>query len=444
MKYLQNYFYSFLIHFVLLYLPISSSSQPIYFPPNAPSNQWDSISISSLGWCQNELDSLLNFLESKNTKAFIVLKNGKIVVEKYFGTFTIDSTWYWASAGKTLTSFAIGLAQQDGLLSISHPTSQYLGTGWTIAPPNKESLITIQNQLSMTSGLNDAVPDHYCTIDTCLAYLADAGSRWAYHNGPYTLLDSVLENATGQSLNSYFNQKIKTPTGMTGQFYPSGFNHIFVSKPRSMARFGLLMLNKGIWNSTPIMTDTNFFYDMTHPSQNLNKSYGYFWWLNGQSSYMLPSTQFIFNGPLSPNAPNDMIAALGKNGQFLNISSSQKLVWVRMGNEPSANEVPAILNDSIWYRLNQVMCTSTNSTMIEENNKLAFYPNPFTTSFSIATDISNYQLTLSNLQGQIIFSTIVDEKHKTFANINLKSGTYVACLIKDHCIYAKKMVTILP
>ncbi|MEZ5069123.1 MAG: hypothetical protein R2847_11860 [Bacteroidia bacterium] len=38
----------------------------------------------------------------------------------------------------------------------------------------------------MTSGLDDGVPDNHCTYDSCLVYLADAGTRWAYHNAPYT------------------------------------------------------------------------------------------------------------------------------------------------------------------------------------------------------------------------------------------------------------------
>jgi CubicO group peptidase (beta-lactamase class C family) len=153
-------------------------------------------------------------------------------LEKYFGTHTATTPWQWASAGKTITSFMTGIAQQEGYLSISDTTSNYLGQGWTICTPQQEEKITIRNQLTMTSGLNDDVPDHYCTLDTCLIYQADAGTRWAYHNGPYTLLDSVIEVATGQTLNSYTTQKLKNPTGMTGAFFPVGYNNVFFSNAR--------------------------------------------------------------------------------------------------------------------------------------------------------------------------------------------------------------------
>jgi len=142
-----------------------SSAQSLYFPPLS-GNVWDTIAPSSLGWCQPEIDSLLDYLDKRDTKAFLVLKDGKIVIEQYFGTFTRDSSWYWASAGKSLTAVLVGLAQQQGLLSINDTSGSYLGAGWTIAPQSKEDMITVRNQLTMTSGLNDGVADPNCTIDT--------------------------------------------------------------------------------------------------------------------------------------------------------------------------------------------------------------------------------------------------------------------------------------
>jgi sulfur carrier protein ThiS len=58
----------------------------------------DTISPATLNWCADKIDTLYDFLEQKNTKGFVVLKDGKIVLEKYFGTFNEDSLWYWASA----------------------------------------------------------------------------------------------------------------------------------------------------------------------------------------------------------------------------------------------------------------------------------------------------------------------------------------------------------
>ncbi|MFO0361082.1 MAG: serine hydrolase domain-containing protein, partial [Flavobacteriales bacterium] len=265
---------------------LSAHAQTLYFPPTTGST-WEITDPAELGYCQNKIDSLYDFLELQNSRAFILLKDGKIVLEEYFNGHNSSSLWQWASAGKTITAFMTGIAQQEGYLSIDEPTSNYLGEGWTTCTPEQEAAITIWHQLTMTSGLDDGVADPYCTNPECLTYLAEPGTRWAYHNGPYTLLDQVIENATGTTLNEYTNDKLKIPTGMTGGFFPVEFNNVFFSNARSMARFGLLILNQGTWDNTPIMTDEEYFNAMITPSQDINDSYGYLWWLNGQSSYML-------------------------------------------------------------------------------------------------------------------------------------------------------------
>ena len=282
-----------------------------YFPPNN-STLWDTISHVNLNWCQNKIDSLYSFLDTNNTKSFILLKNGKIVLEKYFNGHSDTSNWYWASAGKTITSFLVGMAQEEGYLEVTDTTSDYLGDGWTNCNLIQEEKITIWNQLTMTTGLDDNV-SFDCTNDTCLEYLSDPGIRWAYHNAPYTLLRPVIENATGQGINLYAYQKLLNPIGMNGAFLYSGYNNIFNSTARSMARFGLLILNNGKWDGNQIMSDANYFNQMLNTSQMLNESYGYLWWLNGKSSSMLPGSQFVFNGDITPNAPDDLVSALGKN-----------------------------------------------------------------------------------------------------------------------------------
>ncbi|MCB0778746.1 MAG: serine hydrolase, partial [Flavobacteriales bacterium] len=76
----------------------SLSAQNLYFPPTF-GNTWETVDPASLGWCTDQLPPLLQLLEDNGTKAFIVLKDGRIAIEQYFGTFTQDSSWYWASAG---------------------------------------------------------------------------------------------------------------------------------------------------------------------------------------------------------------------------------------------------------------------------------------------------------------------------------------------------------
>ena len=364
--------------FVSILFQPGLKAQNLYFPPTTD-DTWEAVSPETLGWCTDEIDSLLGFLEQENSKAFIVLKDGKIAIEKYFGTFTKDSLWYWASAGKTLTAFLVGQAQENGLLAIGDSTSKYLGVGWTGLTPEQERKITIRHQLTMTTGLNDGVPDNHCTLDSCLQFLAEPGTRWAYHNAPYTLLEKVLTNASGTAINAFTRENLLTPTGMTGLWVTVDYDNVFFSKPRSMARFGLLIQNNGSWGNDTLLKDEPYFQQMINTSQEINQSYGYLWWLNGKPTYMLPGVQFVFNGSWAPDAPADMFAAMGKNGQMLCIVPSQQLVMVRMGNpgDSPLSEIGVFLCNMIWQKLNAVICNETAVKETEfETTELRVYPNP--------------------------------------------------------------------
>lgn len=330
--------------------------------PAIGSDDWEKLSPDSLGWNVDAIPELKKLLEENGTRAFLLIKNGKIVLEEYFGKdllgiskFDKTKRWYWASAGKTLTAFTVGLAQEDGFLNIDDKTSDYLGKNWTSLTPEQEDKITIKHQLTMTSGLNDPTSKGNSFDASNLTYKADAGTSWAYQNAPYTLLESVVTKAVGKEFDDYFAEKLADKIGMDGTWRWLGEYHIFFSTARSMARFGLLILNNGNWEETPVMSDKEFMKAMTSPSQNLNESYGYLWWLNGKESYMLPQSQLVIKGSLTPNAPSDMFSGLGKNGQYLSIVPSMNLVMVRMGENPEDSDIAAMFQRKIWDKLNDIM-----------------------------------------------------------------------------------------
>ena len=180
----------------------SLNADGIYFPPLDASAKWEAITISDMGWNDNQLPSLLQFLEDNNTKGFIILYHGKIVLETYFNGHNENSPWYWASAGKTLTATVTGIAQDENLLSVNDKVSDYLGRSWTSLTLEKENLITNRNLLAMTSGLDDELGNDVSAQN--LVFKADAGSRWAYHN-VYKKLQDVISVAANQSFTDYFN-----------------------------------------------------------------------------------------------------------------------------------------------------------------------------------------------------------------------------------------------
>ena len=327
--------------------PVPTPEEKMYFPP-LTGTTWETKSIAELKWNQNAVQPLLDYLELKNSKSFMILVNGRIVLENYFNNHTATSNWYWASAGKTLTSTMTGIAQQEGLLNINNKVSDYIGTGWTSETLAKENLITCKHLLTMTSGLDDT-SDEVDPED--LIYKADAGTRWAYHN-VYVKLQDVVAKASGQTWENYFNTKLRDKIGMNGTWVQLGVNSVYTSTTRSMARFGLLMLNKGKWENNVILNEA-FFNEATTTSQNINLGYGYLWWLNGKSSYHLPQSQLTFQGSVIPTGPSDMFMALGKNDQKIYVIPSRKMVVIRMGD--AADNVNLALSDfdkTLWEKIN--------------------------------------------------------------------------------------------
>jgi len=411
----------------------AQTSNNLYFPPKT-GNTWQTITPQSEGFCPERIDSLYRFLEKGGTKSFILLKNGSIVLEKYFGAYTQDSLWYWASAGKSLTAYLTGLAQQEGLLNINDRTDQYLGVGWTTCPPAKEALITLRHQLTMTTGLNDnlpptaAVPDpDNCPDPACLKYLADAGTRWAYHNAPYRLLHDVMAKASGQNINQFTQTRLFAKVGMKGLW----INHIMYGRARDMARFGLLALAKGVWAGDTIVRNTQYINAMTQPSQVFNKSYGYLWWLNGQTSFMLPGLQLVFPGKLIPNAPDDLFAALGKNDQKIHIVPSKGWVVVRQGNvasiAPNGAQVPIIFDNQLWQYLNLLQCGATVTDETTELRSLVISPNPTAHNWLISNPSGHIQqLRLTNTQGQLCWSApgLAPEETRMIPGEALAAGVY--------------------
>ncbi|WP_346858601.1 serine hydrolase [uncultured Draconibacterium sp.] len=337
------------------------TEQTLYFPPTNSGN-WETTSPESLDWNIAALNELKTFLSDNGTRAFIVLKDGKIVVEEYWGKtilntedFNSDATWYWASAGKTLTAFLVGLAQEQGLLNITNKTSDYLGKNWSGLPEEKEDLIQVKHHLCMTTGLDYGVSNPDCTSPECLQYKADAGTQWYYHNAPYTLLEEVVSTVSNQSYNAFTDENIEQTTGMNGSWINLGDNNVYWSTARDAARFGLLLLNKGSWDKTEIMHDTTYFHSMVNSSQSLNPSYGYLCWLNGKTSIIVPGLPNSFPVSLSANAPADLFAAMGKNGQFIEVVPGQNLVVIRMGEAPDNSMVPVVFHNDMWAKINAVI-----------------------------------------------------------------------------------------
>lgn len=423
---------------LLLVSTVGTKAQSLYFPPST-GIAWDTLAPESMGWCQQTVDSLYSFLETRNTNGFIILKNGKIVLEKYFGNFTKDSVNMWASAGKCLTAMLTGIAQEEDLFTINDTVSNILGNGWTSCTTSQEKQITVRHLLTMTSGLNDSPSGGCDNLDSnpaCLQYFSAPDTRWAYHTGPYRKLENIISTAAGVSYNNYTQTRIGNTIGMSGLWV----NSVFYSRVRDAARFGLLALNKGIWANDTLLHDTAYFSDMINTSQNYNLSYGYLWWLNGKTSYMAPGLQTVYTTPFFSNAPTDLIAALGKNDQKIYVVPSQNIVVVRLGN--SAYGVASAFSpfdNELWGYISNLDCITAIEDIHNDKSRLLVYPNP--ASNKITYELNSavvYESSLLDILGQRVYYS---DTHQSDIDVsNLEKGIYFLRLKTSEGNLSKKII----
>lgn len=332
----------------------------LYFPNDDAS--WAALSAEDLNWNAQKMEDLLVFLEEKNSRGFIVLKDGKIAMEEYWGdnllgnsAFDEETLWYWASAGKSLTSVMLGLAEQQGLLSLEEPISNYIGNQWSSLNEEQENAILLKHHLSFTTGIDYNVEELNCTDPSCLTYLQEPNTNWYYHNATYTILTEVIESVSESSYTNFTNENLGASIGLNGFWSMTDDNaNVYFSTTKSAARFGLFVLAEGRWKENQLLS-SNYYEKMIQTSQALNPSYGYLWWLNGQSSFRVPNQTASFQGSLLPDAPDDLILALGKNGQFIGIVPSQNLVIVRFGDNPGGDPLTIEFIREVFSQLKSMM-----------------------------------------------------------------------------------------
>jgi CubicO group peptidase (beta-lactamase class C family) len=318
-----------------------------YFPP-LTGDEWETVTPTDAGWDAGRLEEALSFAEEHNSAAIVLVSGGRIVAERYWRDWDLHRSAAIASCQKSITALLTGVAQEDGSLRITDCVADHLGAGWSQAPPEAESRISIRHLLTMTSGLDDR-----------LRYVADAGTRWYYNTPAYYRTKGVIEQATGMSMNDYTRAKLWNRIGMQDSLW---FGDLFGSPPaqqhrtsaRDMARFGLMVLAGGAWAGQDIISDKTYLSDMLGSSQELNPAYGYLWWLNGKDRFVLPGlASRTGDGSFIPAAPADMVCALGAGDKKIYVVPSLNLVVTRHGEAAGMDRAEAVssFDNQLWQKL---------------------------------------------------------------------------------------------
>jgi CubicO group peptidase (beta-lactamase class C family) len=309
-------------------------------------------------WNPAALELSLAYAYGQRSSAIVIVDDGVIVAECYWPVASDAGSFYAnllgevqdsgapvedvASLQKSIFSLLVGTAIDNGQIDMDKPVSTYLKPGWSKATADEESAITVKHLLSMTSGLTPM-----------LEFQAPAGSVWLYNTNAYSVLVDVLEAVTGDDVSKLTKIWLTKPAGMNDTAWRKrpwvtpamDANLIGIyTTARDLARFGQLMLAKGSWQGTELVSE-NYINAAIKPSQALNPAYGLLWWLNGQS--LLTKEGLDENEMLVSAAPADMYAALGALGRKVFVVPSRNLVVVRLGDATPDEE----FNQKFWELL---------------------------------------------------------------------------------------------
>jgi CubicO group peptidase (beta-lactamase class C family) len=314
--------------------------------PYFPDAQWSSRAPAASGFGPAALDAALAFAGEHNSTGVMVVRHGYVVAERYWQGWTATTSDRIFSATKSIVSTLVGIAIDDGKLTgVDQHVSDFI-PGWRDTP---RAAITLRHLMSMTSGLGYAQDRLTLTPLGVDAWqrMSEAplehppGTVWVYHTPAYRMLARIIEDAVGEPLADYQQRRLFAPIGMTHTSWdavdaPSGRkNYLFMrSSVPDMARFGLLILRRGEWSGTRIVSP-DFVAEATRRSQDLNPSYGYLWWLGGESAFLRPNGRGLQSGPMWPDCPRDAIGALGAMDKKIYVVPSLDLVVVRHGGAAS-------------------------------------------------------------------------------------------------------------
>jgi CubicO group peptidase (beta-lactamase class C family) len=339
-----------------------------YYPPPESQGGWRWLAnpeeVRALGGMDpgvlDRVEQMQGFLHGGESWAVAIIRHGYLVRE--FATFNVlvptrFDVW---SCTKTFTGTAWGLLLDDSRqgrlpegrqIDLASPAYAFIPEGYPLSDPRKER-ITIGHLLTMTSGIAGESfgvagiptatgdgpfehalgrrPNRYGRWVDTLA--AEPGTRWDYSDPAFAHLALAFNHVTGQEIAAAMAARVFEPVGMEGVSWDvqggsgalgphtNAHTGLHVSA-RDLARFGYLALHQGRWHDRQVLPGW-WMAMATQPSQELNPSYGYTWWVNTTGSRW-------------PGLPRDAFACSGYRSNRCYVVPSLDLVVARVGSGPA-------------------------------------------------------------------------------------------------------------
>ena len=233
-----------------------------YFPN---SDSWEISSPEAEGTTSEKVDALLNLAFSDDaTQAVVIVKNGKIISEKYAAGYNFNSFGTSWSMAKSYYAGLIGISIDRGeITSLDDKVSEYLDYF-----QDERSEITIRDLLNMSSGLDFPIHEHERMFfqQDHLKYAKKVGVeklpgiKFEYNNVNSMLLGDILLEVTGQKADALLQERILDPIGVTdSRLWKDEMGNVLTyccvdMSARSYSKIGLLFARNGNWSGNQIIS----------------------------------------------------------------------------------------------------------------------------------------------------------------------------------------------
>ena len=248
--------------------------------------------------------NIVENLKATNSASFLVIKNGKLIHEEYFGEYKPNTQTNSFSMAKAITALLMGFAIEDKKIKSENQKFADFYPKFNKIKYGNE--LTLRELSAMESGFswdedykNPFLqnPRIYYGKNMSEALFQDPkfeakpGSRFEYQSGTTQLLGFAIRKAVGMPLSSFASQKLWKPLGMESDAYwntdENGMEKTFCcvnAIPRDYAKLGQFMLQKGNWNGKQLL-DSTYIKKMITPTKNSGGIYGMGIWVNNDAPY---------------------------------------------------------------------------------------------------------------------------------------------------------------
>lgn len=244
------------------------------------------------------------------THSVLLMRGNSIFAEYYWHPYTKDSLQRMYSQTKSFVSVAIGLLEEDGLLSLDDRIADHFPEKLDGELPPYQKELTVRQMLTMsTSGktarwFTDTDPDRTHLYFNKTSATVPTGMRYRYDSAGSQVLSSLVEKLSGKSLFAFLNERIfrhlgtfknatvlKTPNG------DSWGDSAMVCTTRDMASFARFVMNYGTWNGVRLMNEAYLKTATSPVVDNQITSFEHYYTQGyGYQIWRLPENGFSFRG----------------------------------------------------------------------------------------------------------------------------------------------------